>query len=116
MRKAWILSMVLLASIALACGKGAIVVDMIGSHAENTKIISPGSSLDLEIIGSYSNNTQVLSKAPVNCTVCKWCSCESRKPECKRPKPEKFKFHLGVDAWYGSYWYTHTYMPKWPQF
>jgi len=23
--------------------------------------------------------------------------------------------HLGVDAWYGTFWYKNIYMPKWPQ-
>jgi len=23
--------------------------------------------------------------------------------------------HLGVDAWYGAFWYKNIYMPKWPQ-
>jgi hypothetical protein len=23
--------------------------------------------------------------------------------------------HLGVDAWYGAFWYTDINMPKWPQ-
>lgn len=113
LRKAWILSIVLLVSIALAYGKGSVVVDIIGSQADNTKIIFPGSSLDLEIIGSLTNNTQVLSKPPVDCPVFNWRSCECRRPECK-PKPEEF--HLGVDAWYGCYWYTpNDLMPKWPQ-
>ena len=24
--------------------------------------------------------------------------------------------HLGVDAWYGTFWYTNVYTPKWPPF
>jgi hypothetical protein len=112
LRRAWILAIVLLASIALAYGKGPVNVDIIGSQADNTKIIFPGSSLDMEIIGSSTNNTQVLAKAPVNNTVCKWRGHEKRRPECK----PKFEIpHLGVDAWYGCYWYTHDYMPRWPQ-
>jgi hypothetical protein len=104
-----------MATVALACGKGQVVVDIIGSQADNTEIIFPVSSLDLEIIGSSTNNTQVLSKAPVKCNCnIKDCrpDCQFRKPECRK-KPEIP--HLGVDAWYGTFWYSPINLPKWPQ-
>ena len=51
---------------------------------------------------------------PVNCDDGDNCTIDSctakgctHTPCCGR--------HLGVDAWYGKYWHTEIYKPKWPQ-
>jgi hypothetical protein len=106
------LILMLLASTAFA--SGPIVVDIVGSTTDNTQVIRPNAeSIELEIIGSMANNTNIAPKAPVKVEV----NCprpEKSKPLCK-PYPVPEIPHLGVDAWYGEYWYTPVNMPKWPQ-
>jgi hypothetical protein len=37
--------------------------------------------------------------------------CYVKPPTTPPEKPP----HLGVDAWYGQFWYTEVYLPKWPR-
>jgi hypothetical protein len=103
---------VLLVSTALA--SGSVVVDIVGSNTESTQIVQPNAgSIELEIIGSTTNDTTIASQAGIDAAVdCHWPEKGKlfRKP-CQPPQIP----HLGVDAWYGEYWYTSINMPKWPQ-
>jgi hypothetical protein len=108
---AWTLLIpILLASIALATD--SVVVDIVGSDTDNTQIVRPDAgSIELEIIGSIAENTIITSQSGINAAV-----------NCCHPKNKHFRKqcqthqipHLGVDAWYGEYWYTSINMPKWP--
>lgn len=106
-------------------GPGSIVVDIIGSTTDNTRIASSGmEKVDLEIIGSEANNTII--SPPERHRRCPEQICsesnsiESAYTVTKNEKKEKRypweNMHLGVDAWYGTFWYTDVNMPKWPQF
>jgi len=100
--------------VSTAFASSSVVVDIVGSNTENTQIIQPNAgSIELEIIGSIANNTSIGSRARVNAAVN--CRCpEEGKPFCKPCQALQIP-HLGVDAWYGDYWYTSIHMPKWPQ-
>ena len=114
--------MLLISSATTIAGAGSVVVDIVGSSTDNTKITASGAEkLELEIIGSTANNTTIsLPKEMVK----NWCEyrvpilrCESDQ-KCKQVSEQKDhpwdKLHLGVDAWYGTFWYTDINMPKWP--
>jgi hypothetical protein len=106
-------------------GPGSVVVDIVGSTTDNTRVTTSGpQSVDLEVIGSDANNTIIAppeKKAVVCCPQyicpdidqgCQQCGgCQGQK----RVYPWE-DMHLGVDAWYGTFWYTDINMPKWPQF
>ena len=132
------IALMLSASSALAFGgPGSVVVDIVGSRTDNTLIAANGmSDVDLEIIGSISNNTNISSPAPSRAKRAQICSGSSFCPECPaclaypcppcqdgRSDIQQLKkvtypwdnMHLGVDAWYGTFWYTDINMPKWPQ-
>ncbi len=96
---------------------GSIVVDIVGSNTDNTRIVSPGiEKVELEIIGSTSKNTTIAAaKKTIECKMCcyPYFGYEN-KPEYKPASRPWDKMHLGVDAWYGTFWYTNINMPKWP--
>lgn len=117
------LALALMLSACSACafgGPGSVVVDIVGSVTDNTRITSAGmEKVELEIIGSEANNTTISS--PVRkVAICPKYICPDMKfyPEMKckneqEPYPWE-KMHLGVDAWYGTFWYTDINMPRWP--
>jgi hypothetical protein len=97
---------------------GSVVVDIVGSNTDNTRIVSSGiEKVELEIIGSTSKNTTIASPAmkTIECKMCcgPYFGCEY-KQECKPVSRPWDNMHLGVDAWYGTFWYTNINMPKWP--
>jgi hypothetical protein len=106
-----ILILLWISSTALA--SGSAVIDIVGSRTENTQIIQPNAgSIELEIIGSMATNTSIGAQARANPAVN--CRChEWEKPFCKPPQTRIP--HLGVDAWYGEFWYNSLNLPKWPQ-
>jgi hypothetical protein len=115
--KSIILSMMLLLLAGIACaasGYGSITVDVLGSKVDNTKIVSSGGGpIDLEFLGSTAKGTYIgppMENIPgcyINCTPCMGCGCEAQK--CPWDQ-----MHLGVDAWYGTFWYRNVNMPRWP--
>jgi len=108
------LALMLSASTAYAFGgPGSVVVDIVGSVTDNTMITSSGmEKIELEIIGSEANNT-IISPPAEMVVICPECIC----PECENEQESHpwDGMHLGVDAWYGTFWYTDINMPKWPQ-
>lgn len=127
------LALMLSASCALAFGgPGSVVVDIVGSTTDNTKIIASGpEKVELEIIGSTARNTTVTPHAERVKERVKICQEFSLCPDCpsclpnpcpdakcdnqRRPYPWDNR-HQGVDAWYGTFWYSdEPNMPKWPQ-
>lgn len=133
--------LVLMTSSAMAFGgTGSVVVDIVGSDVEDVTVLADGrEKIDLEIIGSTAKNTTVAPYKAVNiyqlCPICPECPicptpiCPTPicpTPGCspypcpseelyKQPMPWDNK-HLGVDAWYGAFWYRdYPNMPKWPQ-
>ena len=122
MRKSIILALTLMLSACSASafgGPGSVVVDIVGSVTDNTRIASSGMErVELEIIGSEANNTTISPPAE-NLVICPGCIYpESICPECDSEQEARpwDDMHLGVDAWYGTFWYTDINMPKWPQF
>ena len=121
------LALMILAGSCQAFGApGSVVVDIVGSTADNTRIESaaPGNVV-LEIVGSDTNNTLIAPPAKKKMACPQICP----KPDCSEPvccpkvdcESQKKcnpwdNMHLGVDAWYGTFWYTDINMPKWPQF
>ena len=109
------LALMLSASTAYAFGgPRSVVVDIVGSVTDNTMITSSGmEKVELEIIGSEANNT-IISPPVEKIVICSECVC----PECENEEEShpRDNMHLGVDAWYGTFWYTDINMPKWPQF
>ena len=129
------LALMLSASGALAFGgPGSVVVDIVGSTTDNTKIVASGrEKMELEIIGSTARNTTITPHAErvkekvkicpgfLYCPDCPPClpypyPCPDAKcDEQQKPYPWENR-HLGVDAWYGAFWYSdEPNMPKWPQ-
>jgi hypothetical protein len=116
MMLAFSLTLILLASSAVASSSTGVVVDILGSRTDNTQIVSGAEPIELEIIGSTSSNTTVSlpSVAIPDCCCRNWCypdTCCSDDTEASYPWES---MHLGVDAWYGTFWYTDVNMPKWP--
>ena len=79
-----IVLMLLISSASAIAGAGSVVVDIVGSSTDNTKITASGAEkLELEIIGSTANNTTIsLPKEMVK----NWCEyrvpilrCESEQ-------------------------------------
>jgi hypothetical protein len=90
-------------------------LDIVGSMADDVRIYSPyAAAEDVEIVGSTATNISLYSTPPIE-------ECCARPPVVLQPvyinTPEKkYEPHLGVDAWYGRYWYaSDMYMPKWPR-
>jgi len=127
LRKSIILALTLMLSACSASafgGPGSVVVDIVGSVTDNTRIASSGMErVELEIIGSKANNTTISPPAE-NLVICPGCispGCICPEPICPECDNEQEArpwddMHLGVDAWYGTFWYTDINMPKWPQF
>jgi hypothetical protein len=119
-----VLMLMLLASNAYGFGSsGSVVVDIVGSKTDNTKVASHGTDkVELEIVGSTANNT-VIGLPEEKKEICCGCPYPDKKcicPEDKRKCPEDKKpwdnMHLGVDAWYDTFWYMNDInMPQWPQ-
>lgn len=120
MIKSIILSMMLLLLAGTACaasGYGSITVDILGSKVDNTKIVSSGGGpIDLEFLGSTANGT-IIAPPTVNIPGC-CVNCTPRmKCECKAAQKCPWdQMHLGVDAWYGTFWYRNVNMPRWPAY
>lgn len=124
LRKSIMLALALMLSACSAYafgGPGSVVVDIVGSVTDNTKITSSAmDKVELEIIGSEANNTVI--SPPEKGEKCPKHICpDTTYPEVKNENKEKRypweNMHLGVDAWYGTFWYdTDINMPKWPQF
>ncbi|MCK9565885.1 MAG: hypothetical protein M0Q43_07545 [Methanothrix sp.] len=123
LRKSIILALALMLSACTAyafSAPGSVVVDIVGSVTDNTKITSYGmDNVELEIIGSEANNTVV--SPPEKAAKCPKHICpDSGYTEVKTENKEKSypweNMHLGVDAWYGTFWYdSNINLPKWPQ-
>lgn len=117
MRVAMILALVLMVSASTAyawSGAGSVVVDIVGSSADNTNIVTSGlAPVELELIGSVANNTMIgpLPDCPV---VCPDCCCPEERCECTEQSSASEGRHTGVDAWYGTFWYGNINMPRWP--
>jgi hypothetical protein len=102
-------------------------LDIVGSKLENIKIFSDDANLgDTEVVGSSINNVEILpapehqkksecKKDRRDDTICYWDSaCKDYSHD--KPSVTCSKPHLGVDAWYGNYWFNNQiYTPKWPQ-
>lgn len=132
------LALMLSASGALAFGgPGSVVVDIVGSRTENTKIVASGpEKVELEIIGSTAINTTITPYAERviicpdlwYCPDCPPClpypypypypyPCPDAKCDAQQKPYPWVNMHLGVDAWYNTFWYANQpNMPKWPQF
>lgn len=106
-------------------GPGSVVVDIVGSKAYNTSIeSSAANSVVLEIVGSEASNTHIAppAKKDIKCPplICPPPRCPPKEDgtgsQCKsKPYPWE-NMHLGVDAWYDTFWYMNNpNMPKWPQ-
>ena len=122
MRQSIILALALMLSACSASafgGPGSVVVDIVGSVTDNTRITSSGmEKVELEFVGSEANNT-IISTPAEKVVVCPKYICPDIKyPEVKCESKEKRhpweNMHLGVDAWYGTFWYTDINMPKCP--
>lgn len=115
------LMLITLAPSACAFGSsGSVVVDIIGSKTDNTRIAPYGAGpVELEIIGSTANNTTIAlqEERKIVCPgfTCPECTCPEKSCVCEKEKKPWDGMHLGVDAWYGAFWYTDINMPKWPQ-
>ncbi len=127
LRKSILLALALMLSACSAYafgGPGSIVVDIVGSSTDNTKITSSGmEKVDLEIIGSEATNTIISPPEIVKCPrhICPDSDYSDsiytlEKTDKKEKRYPWENMHLGVDAWYGTFWYTDINMPKWPQF
>ncbi len=112
MRVAMILAMVLMVSASTAYalnGAGSVVVDIVGSEAYNTNIVTSGlTPVELELVGSVADNTSIgpLPDCPVFCPD---CHC----PEVRCESNAWEGIHTGVDAWYGTFWYGNINLPRW---
>lgn len=101
-------------------------LDIVGSNLDKIQIFSDDATFgDTELVGSTVTNVKIvpLPKPDKRCmkeksrcddVKCFWdssCIDYPHKPQVTCSKP-----HLGVDAWYGQYWFNNQiYTPKWPQ-
>ncbi len=134
------LMLMLLASTAYAMSSaGSVTVDIIGSEVGNAQISSSGTeSTDVEFVGSTAKDIKVSPETPTSKKGCCYCYgdpwIDYKKPLCypyssyipaRYDKQSCYQQscypysptmpHMGVDAWHGCYWYSPTYLPKWPQ-
>ncbi|MBN1324352.1 MAG: hypothetical protein JW986_10230 [Methanotrichaceae archaeon] len=89
-------------------------IDIVGSELDDIRIITPGWD-GMELVGSSAGNITISSSAPE--VVCQPADitviCQGCPPAVGGSAPLP---HLGVDAWYGQYWYaSNPYAPRWPQ-
>lgn len=102
-------------------------LDVVGSNLDRIQVFSDDATLgDTEFVGSTVTNVMIspLPKPPKKCQTEK-SRCDDVKcywnPACidyphSNPSVNCIKPHLGVDAWYGAYWFNdQIYTPKWPQ-
>ncbi len=92
MRKSILLALALMLSACSAYafgGPGSIVVDIVGSVTDNTKITSSGmEKVELEIIGSEANNTII--SPPEKVVICPKHICpDTIYPECEKTKTRR---------------------------
>jgi hypothetical protein len=102
-------------------------LDIVGSNLDKIQLFSNDANFgDTEIVGSTLTNVKISppqkpekkchrEKSRCDDVKCYWDSgCRDYphdKPDVTCSKP-----HLGVDAWYGTYWFNNQmYTPKWPQ-
>ncbi len=114
MMLAFSLMLILLASSAVASRSAGVVVDIVGSRTDNTQVVSGAGPVELEIIGSASRNTTV---SPPSITIPDYCCGYWCYPDVCEDTEASYPWesmHLGVDAWYGTFWYTDVNMPRWP--
>ncbi len=128
------LMLMLLASTAYASSSaGSISVDIIGSKVGNTQISIPGAGpSDVELVGSTAGDVKIAPEVQSHHKECYCCGdpwYDYKKPLCYPYSsyiPARYdkqicypqiqtNQHFGVDAWYGTYWYSPIYLPKWPQ-
>jgi hypothetical protein len=95
---------------------GSVVVDIVGSNADNVLVESGCEPVELEIVGGTASNIRISPPEPPvpNCC-CGNCCYPAARCNCSNPSYPWDGMHLGVDAWYGTFWYTDINMPKWPQ-
>ncbi len=112
---AFALMLILLApTVPASSSAGSVVVDIVGSRTDNTRVASGAGPVELEIIGSTSINTTV---SPPSITIPDCCCGYWCYPEVCEVTEASYPWesmHLGVDAWYGTFWYTDVNMPRWP--
>lgn len=95
-------------------------LDIVGSKLDNIQVCSDNADFgDTEIVGSTLTNIKIspaksTKKHPYEKTECYWdSSCIDNSYD--KPHDSCLKSHLGVDAWYGRYWFMdEIYTPKWP--
>ncbi len=95
-------------------GGGMGEIDIIGSDLDDIRIITPMFE-GMELVGSSAGNITISPSAPE--VVCQppdiTVICQGCPPAAGWSAPSP---HLGVDAWYGQYWYaSNPYTPRWPQ-
>ena len=116
--------MVLGGSAQVFGGPGSVIVDIVGSKADNTSIeTSSAEGVVLEIVGSEASNTHIAppAKKEPKCPhlICPPVKCPQNEDrtenQCKTKCYPWDNMHLGVDAWYNTFWYMDSpNMPKWP--
>lgn len=102
-------------------------LDVVGSNLDKIQIFSDDANFgDTEFVGSTVTNVKIspLPKPEKRCqqersrcddVKCYWDSACINYPPSK-PSVICPNNHLGVDAWYGTYWFNNQiYTPKWPQ-
>lgn len=117
------IALMLSAGCAFAFGApGSVVVDIVGGKADNTLIATNSlDKIELEIVGGEANNTVIAPPVkPAKVCPCpsylETCTCTETDYDRQEQRYPWEDMHLGVDAWYGTFWYTDVNMPKWPQF
>lgn len=117
---------------AISPGAGSVNIDIVGSKTGNAQISPNGAvSADVEVVGSKTGDITI-SPSPA-AQIIKTCCYRDVWYDYTRPlcypyssyiparynKPICYPYvqyqHSGVDAWHGLYWYSPTYLPKWPQ-
>jgi hypothetical protein len=111
-----VIFILLIFSACIAGSAGSVVVDIVGSNADNVLVESGFEPVDLEIVGGAASNIKI-SPPQVNILECRCGHCCYPEVRCNTSTPSYpwDSMHLGVDAWYGTFWYTDINMPKWPQ-
>jgi hypothetical protein len=98
-------------------------LDIVGSRLDNIKVCSDDALAgNMEIVGGSVVNVTISEKPHQKKQHYKKepdlkCYWDSGCIDTTKYKPTKLcTGHLGVDAWYGTYWFNdQIYTPKWPQ-